>query len=247
MLSRKVEQKMTKPVLIMKTGETLAPLRARGEDFEDWIAAGLGLESAQLSIRHVARGQALPDVSAVAGVVITGSPTMLTDAAPWNEIAAQWLRQALQRELPVLGICYGHQLLAHASGGRVDYHPLGREIGTVAVTLAPSARGDDLLGDLPACFAAHTTHSQSVVQLPPAATLLASSAHDRHQAYRVGSCAWGVQFHPEFSAQVMQTYVRERQQALREEGFDVDALLRDVQETPAASGVLRRFAVLCGF
>ncbi len=238
---------MTKPMLIMKTGETLAPLRARGEDFEDWIGAGLGLQSAQLNIRHVVLGQGLPDVSAVAGVVITGSPAMLTDAASWNEVAARWLRQALQRELPVLGICYGHQLLAHASGGRVDYHPQGREIGTVPVTLAPAARGDTLLSELPARFVAHTTHSQSVLQLPPSATLLASSAHDRHQAYRVGPSAWGVQFHPEFTAEVMRTYVLERQQALREEGFDVEALLRDVQETPAASGVLRRFAVLCGF
>ncbi len=238
---------MTKPVLIMKTGETLAPLRARGEDFEDWIEAGLGLTSAQLSNRHVARGQPLPGVAEVAGVVITGSPAMLTDGAPWNEVAAQWLREALACELPVLGICYGHQLLAHACGGRVDYHPQGREIGTVPVALAPSACADVLLGALPATFAAHTTHSQSVLQLPPTATLLASSVHDRHQAYRVGASAWGVQFHPEFTAEVMRTYVRERQHALQAEGFDVEALLRDVQETPAASGVLRRFAALCGF
>ena len=238
---------MTKPVLIMKTGETLAPLRARGEDFEDWIGAGLGLDAMQRDVRDVARGQPLPEVNAVAGVVITGSPAMLTDGAPWNAIAAQWLREALACELPVLGICYGHQLLAHACGGRVNYHPLGREIGTVPVTLAPSVRGDALLGALPASFVAHTTHSQSVLELPPTATLLASSAHDRHQAYRVGARAWGVQFHPEFSAEVMRTYVRERQQALQAEGFDVEALLRDVQETPAASGVLRRFAALCGF
>ncbi len=171
----------------MKTGETFAPLRARGEDFEDWIGAGLGLDARLRDVRDVVRGQPLPEVSAVAGVVITGSPAMLTDAAPWNAIAAQWLREA------------------------------------------------------------HITHSQSLLELPPTATLLASSAHDRHQAYRVGARAWGVQFHPEFSAEVMRTYVRERQQALQAEGFDVEALLRDEQETPAASKVLRRFAALCGF
>jgi GMP synthase (glutamine-hydrolysing) len=198
---------MTRPVLIMKTGETLAALRARGEDFENWIGTGLGLSPTQWCVGHV----------------------------------------ALAYELPVLGICYGHQLLAHACGGHVDYHPLGREIGTVPVTLAPAARDDVLLGALPGCFVAQTTHSQSVLQLPPAATLLASSAHDGHQAYRVGARAWGVQFHPEFSAAVMRTYVRERQQALQAEGFDVDALLRGVQDTPAANGILRRFAALCGY
>jgi GMP synthase (glutamine-hydrolysing) len=238
---------MTRPVLIMKTGETLAALRARGEDFENWIGTGLGLSPTQWCVSHVALGQALPQVESVAGVVITGSPAMLTDGAPWNGLAAQWLRVVLAYELPVLGICYGHQLLAHACGGHVDYHPLGREIGTVPVTLAPAARDDVLLGALPGCFVAQTTHSQSVLLLPPAATLLASSAHDGHQAYRVGARAWGVQFHPEFSAAVMRTYVRERQQALQAEGFDVDALLRGVQETPAANGILRRFAALCGY
>jgi GMP synthase (glutamine-hydrolysing) len=237
---------MTRPILILKTGETLAPLRARGEDFEDWIGAGLGLVPGQWTVVDVVRGHALPEVSAVAGVVITGSPAMLTGAAPWNEVAAQWLRGALASELPVLGICYGHQLLAHACGGRVDYHPRGREIGTVPVTLTASAREDLLLGELPANFAAHTTHSQSVVQLPAAATLLAASAHDGHQAFRVGARAWGVQFPPEISAEVMRTYIQVRQDALLTEGLDVEALLRDVQETPAASGVLRRFAALCG-
>lgn len=237
---------MTKPILVMKTGETLALLRARGEDFEDWIGAGLGLAPGQWTVRCVAQGQALPGMNEVAGVVITGSPAMLTDAAPWNDVAAQWLREALASELPVLGICYGHQLLAHACGGRVGYHPLGREIGTVPVTLTASAREDLLLGALPVSFPAHTTHSQSVLQLPASATHLAASDHDSHHAFRVGARAWGVQFHPEFSAEVMRTYIQERQQALLDEGLNVEALLRSVQETPAASGVLRRFAVLCG-
>jgi len=233
-------------VLIMKTGETLLPLRAQGEDFEDWIRAGLGLSSATAPVVSVHQGHALPVVSSLAGVVITGSPAMLTDGAAWNVTAAQWLREALAVDLPVLGICYGHQLLAHAAGGHVDYHPAGREIGTVPVSLTAAAHDDALLAGLPIRFFAHTTHSQAVLKLPESAVLLGASAHDGHQVFRIGTRAWGVQFHPEFNARIMRTYVQERQLVLREEGVDVEALLRDIVETPAAGGVLRRFAALCG-
>jgi GMP synthase (glutamine-hydrolysing) len=235
-----------KTVLIMKTGETLGPLRAGGEDFEDWMRAGLGLDAHAAPAVSVHLGQPLPEASTLAGVVITGSPAMLTDGAHWNVVAAHWLRDVVERGLPVLGICYGHQLLAHACGGQVDYHPAGREIGTVPVTLTAAAREDVLLAALPECFHAHTSHSQAVLTLPDGAVLLAASAHDAHHAFRIGERAWGVQFHPEFTARVMRTYVQVRQEALRAEGFDVDALLRDVVETPAASAVLRRFAALCG-
>lgn len=232
-------------VVILKTGETLPSLRAQGEDFEDWIRAGLGLDAQAVPVVSVHLGQALPALTTVAGIVITGSPAMLTDAAPWNETAAAWLREALAGAVPMLGICYGHQLLAHACGGRVDYHPAGREIGTVAVTLTAAAQEDALLRALPDCFPAHTTHSQSVVQLPASAILLASSAHDAHQAFRVGERAWGVQFHPEFTSDVMRRYVQERRAILREEGLDVERLLQGVVDTPAANGLLRRFAAVC--
>ena len=233
-------------VLLMKTGETLAPLRAQGEDFEDWIRSGLGLSIEETPTVSVHMGDLLPPVSTLAGVVITGSPAMLTDGAAWNLVAVHWLRDALALGLPVLGICYGHQLLAHACGGHVDYHPDGREIGTVPVALTAAAFGDALLGGLPSRFLAHTSHSQAVLRLPDSAVLLGASAHDAHQAFRIGERAWGVQFHPEFTARIMRTYVQVRHAVLREEGFDVDTLLRDVVETPAASAVLRRFAALCG-
>lgn len=236
-----------KPLLIMKTGQTLESLRRQGEDFEDWIIAALGIARRETLTVAVDMSEPLPPLASIAGIVVTGSPAMITDGAPWNRTAADYLHESMHRELPILGICYGHQLLAHASGGRVDYHPQGREVGTVAVSLHAAAENDPLFAGLPRQFPAHATHSQSVLTLPSAARLLAGSDHDPHQSFRLGERAWGVQFHPEFTPRVMRTYVLERQEALRAEGFDVEALLAAVAETPAATTVLRNFAGLtCG-
>lgn len=237
---------MTRPLLIMKTGQTLTTLRARGEDFEHWIIRAMGLPASVTTTVAVHEDEALPPLADIAGIVVTGSPAMLTDGAHWNVVAAEYLQEALQRALPVLGICYGHQLLAHTFGGRVDYHPAGREIGTVPLRLHDAAHGDPLLAGVPADFIAHATHSQSVLKLPAEATLLASSAHDQHQCFRIGESAWGVQFHPEFTAPVMRTYVQEREAELRGEGLVPEELLSGVAETPEATQILRNFARIIG-
>lgn len=237
---------MPRPLLIMKTGQTLTSLRTAGEDFEHWIVSAMGLPANLATTVAVYEGEELPSLGDIAGIVVTGSPAMLTDSAPWNAVAAAYLQEAVRLTLPVLGICYGHQLLAHAFGGRVDYHPAGREIGTVPLRLHRAAHGDPLLAGVPADFVAHATHSQAVLTLPAVATLLASSAHDNHHCFRIGESAWGVQFHPEFTAPVMRTYVREREAALRDEGLAPEQLLAGVEETPAATLILRNFARIIG-
>ena len=188
-----------------------------------------------------ARHAALPAAQSLAGVVITGSHAMVSEREAWSEAAADWLRGAVQAGLPVLGICYGHQLLAHCLGGEVGYHPGGIEIGTADVRLQPAAGTDPVLGDLPPVFPAQLVHRQSVHTLPAGAVRLAN-AHEPNQAFRAGAAAWGVQFHPEFSAQAMRAYVEKLGPELRGEGHDPAALAAAVTDTPAAARVLRNFA-----
>ena len=116
-------------VLIVKTGETLPAIRERRGDFEDWIAAGMGLAREAVDVVEVHREHPLPDAAEPSGIVVTGSPALVTDREPWSERTAAWLRQVVEAGTPLLGICYGHQLLAHALGGRVEQSPRGREIG----------------------------------------------------------------------------------------------------------------------
>jgi GMP synthase (glutamine-hydrolysing) len=229
---------------IIKTGTTLDSLRARRGDFEDWIVAGLGLRADQVNVVDVCQGAALPNYGDVAGVVITGSHAMVTEHSAWSERVAQWLPAAVAQLVPILGICYGHQLLAYALGGLVTNNPLGSEDGTVEIHLLPAAQTDALFAGLPATFQAHASHVQTVMRLPSEATLLACSARDAHHAFAVGRWAWGVQFHPEFDVDIARTYLHAERQELAAQGQDPAALIAGCRETPEAAALLGRFACL---
>jgi len=231
-----------KPVLIVRTGRAPDPIRARHGDFPHWFRLGAGLHPRQLQVIDVATGEALPAVRKVAGAIITGSAAMVTERAAWSERTAGWIRDAMDIELPLFGVCYGHQLMAHALGGRVDYLPGGREIGTQTIELSKLAAHDPLAAALPAGFRAHTTHEQSVIEPPGGATVLALSARDPHQLLRYGPHALSVQFHPEFNAEVMRAYIRRKQADLRHEGADPQKIYSAVAATPIARQLLRRFS-----
>ena len=86
------------------------------------------------------------------------------------------------------------------------------------------------------------THLESVLELPAGAELLAASPTDPHHAFRIGARAWGVQFHPEFDADVLRGYVAERAEDLRREHIAPEEVESGIVETPAGPALLRRFA-----
>src|SRR5690349_13567754 len=97
--------------LIVKTGSTVSNVVAQRGDFEAWIMRGLGVPAERVDVCRVHQDEALPAVGAlgeVAGVVVTGSPAMVTERHPWSERTAAWLRETVNADVPVLGICYGH-------------------------------------------------------------------------------------------------------------------------------------------
>lgn len=237
---------MSNKILIIKTGNTLPSLQAEGEDFEDWFIRGSGLDSSRFICCAVDKGEALPLLDDIGAAIVTGSPAYVTDLAPWNEIAADYLRILHERQKPILGVCYGHQLLAWAFGGEVGFHPNGREIGSVDIELTQEAASDVLFAKMPKQFNAQASHLQSVLALPDEAVLLAKNSFDAHHAFRLGSSTWGVQFHPEFSARVMSRYIRERSDDIAKEGLNVEELLARVSATPVSAGLLQLFVALLG-
>ncbi|MEO5565762.1 MAG: glutamine amidotransferase [Luteimonas sp.] len=231
---------MNAPFLILEAGQPVASMR-RHRGFPHWIRVAAGLAPDAAVVINVERGDPLPERAGFAGTIVTGSAAMVTDHHDWSERSAQWLRESAQAGMPLLGICYGHQLLAHALGGEVGDNPAGREMGTVALELEPGAADDILFGDLPTCFQAQATHLQSVLRLPDGAVPLARSALDACHAFRWGDAAWGLQFHPEFSTTHMRGYVNARRDALLREGRDPERLAAEVAAAPQARRVLRRF------
>jgi len=230
-----------KRICIIKTGSTFSETRAHYHDFEDWIIGKLELPSSEVFTVNVQEGEPLPPLERCDGVIVTGSHSMVTDEEAWSRETGAWLSNAVRAEVPLLAICYGHQLLAKALGGRSDYHPRGMEIGTVAIELTGDARDDQLFCDLPQRFKGHTIHSQTVLALPAGALRLAFNAHDENHAFRIGKRAWGVQFHPEFDKAVMNAYIEEVSKSEPSVATKKAALLEASEETAAATAILKRF------
>jgi GMP synthase (glutamine-hydrolysing) len=240
------EKSASKPLLIVKLGEARDPIRERLGDFDDWIAAGLrGGGAVNITVVDPRAGASLlPAPTDVAGIVITGSHSMVTHRDDWSVALMPWLVRAVETATPTLGICFGHQILAQALGGEVDNHPEGVEIGSITIDRHAAGAGDELLGQLPAQFEAQSVHWQSVRRLPPNAVLLAGTAYEPHHAFRIGSCAWGVQFHPEFSDEVLRSYLAGLRPTLAQDGKDAEAIAAAIKPTPLAASLLPKFARL---
>jgi len=230
-----------KPLVIIKAGSTFPATKHKYGDFEDWVIDGCASTDPIFSVIDAIFSQELPESDRISGVIITGSHAMVTDQVLWMLKLEAWVRNILEMNIPLLGICFGHQILAQAMGGVVDYHSGGREIGTVPITLTQEGKQDRLLGALPAVFMGHTTHAQTVKKLPAGAQLLAQNSFEPHHAYRIGKNAWGVQFHPEFTASIMNDYVNEQCDALINSGQDVKTLQSSIRNTDKANGLLNRF------
>ncbi len=228
------------PFLIIETGQPFPTLRRYGR-FPHWIRVAAGLEQTETVTVNVEHGETLPSREGFAATIVTGSAAFVTDRAEWSERSADWLRDAAHAGMPLLGICYGHQLLAHALGGEVAYNPAGRESGTIRLDLDPAAHADPLFSGLPTSFPAQATHLQTVLRAPKGATVLARSAQDQCHAFRWGENAWGMQFHPEFATHHMRGYVRARADCIARHGGCARTVAREVTAAPQGRQLLRRF------
>lgn len=200
------------PLLIIEMGTPPGFVRNQCGSHADWFAQALAPIAARAdnttikTVRPYA-GEAIPSAKSVKAAVITGSWVMVTDLLDWSERTAAWVRDAMQAQLPLLGVCYGHQLMAHALGGTVGDNPNGLEVGVHTITLNQAAASDPLLAGYPHTWQAYLFHQQSVLTPPAGATPLATSEQDQHQILRYAPHAYSTQFHPEFSAGVMQATI----------------------------------------
>lgn len=180
---------MTPQVLVVQPSASDPPGR---------VAQWLSEAGCTLTTVECHRGQPLPaSLAGFEGLVVLGGEMGAYDDAehPWLADAKQLLAQAAEQDLPTLAICLGHQLLAVATGGRVETGA-AHQTGIKPVLVTPAAATDPLFGDLLAAPAAVHWNNDLVVQPPPTAVVL-SHSDAAVQAMRLGSSVWGVQFHPE--------------------------------------------------
>lgn len=231
-------------ITIVEAGRTFAALAEDRGHFSDWIGTGLAVRRGGLKVVAAFAGEPLPSPELVHALVVTGSHAMVSEGQRWVEELAGWLARVVALGVPVLGICFGHQLLAHALGGTVGDHPGGGEFGTVTVRLTDNSCSDPLFGGLSADFPAQLFHRQSVLRLPTGAQVLATSLQEPHQAVRFARRVWGLQFHPEFDAEIMASYLSLSGEQLTKYGFDPAALRKGLRTTPVAQSLLQRFSRL---
>ena len=227
-------------MMILSAGSTMPDIAERRGDYDRWIRETTGdAWTGRWAIHDVRTDAPLPGPRDADAFVITGSSSSVTERTPWMLRAEALVRGIERARGPLLGICFGHQMIAQALGGEVKKNPRGREIGTVRVQ---RLLDDPLFAGLPRSFDMNATHVDAVVELPPHAEVLATTSLDPVAAFRVGDRVKAVQFHPEFDADVMRGYLRARTDKVREEGLDPDALLAAVHEGTRGRDVLRGFA-----
>lgn len=168
-------------------------------------------------------------------VVLGGTPGPTDDAdAAWLPGVRALIADCLADGIPYLGICLGAQLLAVVAGGVVGEVRRGAEIGLTDIALTAAGRDDPLLGDVPVPLRALQWHFLEVHELPAGSVALCASERCPNQAFRVGSVAWGVQFHMEALAATAAAWAREDSDGLRVVEKTSDQIVEPMREGEAA-------------
>jgi GMP synthase (glutamine-hydrolysing) len=171
--------------------------------------AQAGLEFRCLDLFESIPSDAELDLKAAPGLIVMGGPMNVDETGKYPFLAAEadWLRQAVERRLPTLGICLGAQLLAKALGANVFPNRV-KEIGWYAIELTPAADDDPLWTGCGESLTVFQWHGDTF-DLPPGAVRLAQAPACRNQAFRAGDCAYGLQFHLEMTAAMIEDWLGE--------------------------------------
>jgi GMP synthase (glutamine-hydrolysing) len=155
-----------------------------------------------------------PDTFDVDGAVVTGSRSSVYWEEAWIEPTKEWVATAIDRGLPFLGVCYGHQLLADVLGGEVEAMD-EYEIGYRTVEHSGDSR---LFDGVDETFTAFTTHSDRVTELPPGAERIAANDYGVH-GFRTGH-VFAVQFHPEYDMETAERVTTDKNDQLDDETLE---------------------------
>lgn len=231
-------------LFILKMGDAAPELVLKYGNYEDQFLLAMELPPYVAQVINVPMGMDFPAFETIAGLVITGSLSNITEEQAWMKRAVDWVGRAVRAGVPTLGVCFGHQLMGAAHGARVGFNPRGLECGTIDVDLTEDGNQDVLLEGLESPFHAQASHAQSLLSLPEGAVCLAYNDHEPFHALRYGKRAWSFQFHPEWNEDIMRAGINVRRTDLQANGLEPDVLMSMVASSTPARQILTRFAEL---
>jgi GMP synthase-like glutamine amidotransferase len=161
----------------------------------------------RLAYFDVRNGQFPASADACDGYLTTGSRFSAYDDEQWIRELKGFVRRLAERDKPFVGICFGHQVLAEALGGKVEPAPQGWGIGVHQVNVL---RPEGWMEPAQASCGVQYSHRDQVVRLPENAVVLGESDHCPVAMFRVGDTMLGIQGHPEFPAAYTEALVRSR-------------------------------------
>lgn len=209
--------------------------------FGEWLAeAGLSLE-----VCHPYAGEQVPPFPSYDAVVVLGGAMAPAEdeRCPWLPVVRARIVDAVEASVPLFGICLGAQLLSLACGGTVRRGVHGPELGVLDIEVLDQGSSDPLFGQLPPSVPVVQWHWEEITSVPVQAVVLARSALYAHQVFRVGDRAWGVQGHPEVTANIATDWARADSPLLLAAGRSADDLIDEVRDhEPALSAAWRPVA-----
>lgn len=180
------------------------------------------------------------DLDKYSHVLISGSEASIVDDHEWVDKEMELVRKLLEKRIPTLGLCYGHQLIARALLGKEAVrHSKTPEFGWFEVELLGE---DELFFDLGGKFEIYMVHFDEVVETGELLDPLAKSENCAIQAFRViDAPMWGVQFHPEIEKESAEDFLVELANKFPELGLEPVEITKLASETDVPERILRNF------
>ena len=194
-----------KEILIIDCGPSLLDVSTHYGVAPEWIMESLKNKGCNFTWVKPYVGDKIQSNNADAWI-ITGSPCSVYNCEAWMVNLEEEMKNIQSSQIPVLGICFGHQLIAKCFGGTVELNPQGWELGAYPVQFTAAGKKSQLFSGMEENAIVYESHQDSVTVLPENAIELARN-NKGNQAFKIHDNFYGIQFHPEFSWEVIKMYV----------------------------------------
>ncbi|MBT4153089.1 MAG: hypothetical protein HOE53_00380 [Candidatus Magasanikbacteria bacterium] len=183
----------------------------------------------------------------VGGVILAGSGEFMLGngdgEGTWKDRTLTFIDRLIEKDIPLLGVCFGYQFIALHYGASITNAELMRESGTRIMRVLEAAKEDPLFAHMPAVFDAQFGHKETIINLPDHLIALAGTDQVEVNSFRVeGTRVWGTLAHPEINPQRMMD--RLGMYPAYAEGQSFDHISRGLRESPEATSLLHAFAAI---